>query len=99
VYCFEAGDMPDGANLADVALQTDTAPADSGPVAPLGGLPGVSVAGVVRDIDGWTQSEYVDLRDVPRDGSPAPAQLLAVPYFAWANRGDGGMRVWVPESD
>jgi DUF1680 family protein len=99
VYCFEAGDLPAGANLADVALQTDTAPADSGPLAPLGGVPGVSVAGVVRDLDAWRQIEYVDVRELPRDGAAAPARLLAVPYFAWANRGDGGMRVWLPRSD
>ena len=99
VYCFEAGDLPAGANLADVALQADTAPADSGPLAPLGGVPGVSVAGVVRDLDGWRQIEYVDVRDAPRDGAPTRVQLLAIPYFAWANRGDGGMRVWLPKSE
>jgi uncharacterized protein len=99
VYCFEAGDLPAGADLADVALQTDPAPVDSGSLAPLGDLPAVSVAGVVRDLDGWGQIEYVDVRELPRDGAAAPARLLAVPYFAWANRGDGGMRVWLPRSD
>ena len=98
VYCFEAGDLPAGADLADVALQTEAEPADSGPLAPLGGVPAVSVAGVVRDLDGWRQIEYVDVRELPRDGAAAPARLLAVPYFAWANREDGGMRVWVPGS-
>ncbi len=98
VYCFEAGDLPAGADLADVALQTDPAPADSGPLAPLGGVPGVSVEGIVRDHDGWRQIEYVDVRELPRGGSAARARLLAVPYFAWANRGDGGMRVWLPSS-
>jgi DUF1680 family protein len=99
VYCFEAGDLPAGASLADIALQTDTAPADSGPLALLGGFPGVSVSGVVRDLDGWSGIEYVDLRELPREGTPASAQLLAIPYFAWANRGDGGMRVWLPKSE
>jgi uncharacterized protein len=96
VYCFEAGDLPAGADLADVALQRDAEPADSGPLAPLGGVPAVSVAGVVRDLDGWRQIEYLDVRELPLDGAAAPARLLAVPYFTWANRGDGGMRVWVP---
>jgi DUF1680 family protein len=99
VYCFEAGDLPAGADLADVALEADTAPADSGPLGPLGGVPGVSVAGVVRDLGGWGRIEYVDVRELPPDGPAAPARLLAVPYFAWANRGDGGMRVWLPRSD
>ena len=82
-----------------MALQKGAAPADSGPLALLGGFPGVSVAGAVRDPGGWPQIEYVDVRDLPRDGAPTPAQLLAIPYFAWANREDGGMRVWLPKSE
>jgi len=27
-----------------------------------------------------------------------PHQLMAVPYFAWANRGPGEMRVWLPRT-
>jgi hypothetical protein len=27
-----------------------------------------------------------------------PIELAAIPYFAWANRGVGGMRVWIPET-
>jgi hypothetical protein len=26
-----------------------------------------------------------------------PAHLVAIPYYAWGNRGIGGMRVWIPE--
>jgi DUF1680 family protein len=59
----------------------------------------VSVAGVVRDLEGWRRAEYVDVRELPRDGVAAPARLLAIPYFTWANRGDGGMRVWLPRFD
>jgi DUF1680 family protein len=98
VYCFEAGDLPAGADLGDIALQREAEPADSGPLAPLGGAPAVSVAGIVRDLDAWGQAEYVDMRELPVEGAVAPAQLLAVPYFAWANRGEGGMRVWLPSS-
>jgi uncharacterized protein len=98
VYCLEAADLPAGADLADVRLQSEANPADSGPLAALGGFPGVSVAGVVRDLGRWGHSEYVDVRELPGDGAAAPAPLLAVPYFAWANRGGAGMRVWVPSS-
>ena len=45
--------------------------------------------------NGWRQTEYRDLRELPAT-SAAPTQLLAVPYFAWANRDEGGMRVWIP---
>ena len=27
-----------------------------------------------------------------------PATLTAVPYYAWGNRGEGSMRVWLPEA-
>ncbi len=99
VYCFEGADLPAGASLADVALQTDTQPADSGRLASLAGVPGVSADGVVRNLDGWSEIEYSDLRERPRDGVGAPTQLLAIPYFTWANRDTGAMRVWLPKSD
>ncbi len=28
-----------------------------------------------------------------------PVELVAVPYSHWGNRGDGGMRVWLPIVD
>ena len=99
VYCFEQTDLAAGANLADVAVRTDTAPTDSEPLARLGGVPGVSVAGVVRDLEEWRHAEYVDVRELPRDAAVTPARLLAIPYFTWANRGDGGMRAWLPRFD
>ena len=99
VYCIEQHDLPAGVDLADVAVDPSADPVDSGPVAQLGGLPGVALAGVVRDLDGWRQTEYRDLRELPAAVSAAPTQLLAVPYFAWANRDGGGMRVWIPVAD
>ena len=63
------------------------------------GVPRVSVGGVVRNLDGWRRLGYADSRELPRNGAAEPAQLLAVPYFAWANRDGGGMRVWIPVTD
>jgi DUF1680 family protein len=98
VYCVEQHDLPAGADLADVAVDPAVDPVDGGPVAQLGGLPGLRLAGVLRDPDGWRQAEYRDLRELPAT-SAAPTQLLAVPYFAWANRDEAGMRVWIPAAD
>jgi DUF1680 family protein len=98
VYCVEQHDLPDGTDLADVALDPAAGPVDSGPIAQLHGLPGLALAGVVRDVDGWA-GEYRDLREAPPAAAAAPAQLRAVPYFAWANRERGGMRVWLPAAD
>jgi len=99
VYCIEQHDLADGVDLAEVGVDPAAGLVESGPVDQLGGLPGVALAGVVRELDGWRQSEYLDLREVPAAAPGAPTQLLAVPYFAWANRGVGGMRVWIPATD
>src|SRR5262249_41242434 len=96
VYCVEQHDIGRGTDLADVAVDAESVPLESGPVEQLGGLPGVALAGVVRELDGWRQSEYLDVRAVPVSKPAAPTRLLAVPYFAWANRDAGGMRGWIP---
>ncbi|HEV8461873.1 MAG TPA: beta-L-arabinofuranosidase domain-containing protein [Gaiellaceae bacterium] len=96
VYCVEQHDLEGGVDIADVAVDKSAEPVDSGPVEQLGGVPGVALAGAVRTLDGWRQSEYRDLRELPAAAPESEARLLAVPYFAWANRDQGGMRVWIP---
>jgi uncharacterized protein len=96
VYCFEETDLPQGVELADVALDTAVPPTDAGPITALAGVPGVGAAGVVNNLDGWAGAEYRDARDVPAAVATSEAPLVAVPYFTWANRGAGAMRVWIP---
>ena len=98
VYCIEQHDLPAGADLADIVLDPKIDPVDSGPVEQLDDLPGVSLSGALEDTGAWRGTEYRDLRDLP-ETSISPVQLLAVPYFAWANRGRGGMRVWIPVAE
>ena len=99
VYCIEEADLPDDVELADVRLKAGVALADGGPMDQLAGMPGVAVPAVVPELDGWQKIEYRDARELHRDAQPAPAvPLLAIPYFAWANRGSGAMRVWIPDA-
>ena len=94
VYCLEGVDH-DGRRLDDLVLRTDQpleAVAEDGELGP---VVLVRAAGAVRGrpTPGWWPY-----------GSPAavaaateePAPLTAVPYFAWGNRAEGAMRVWVP---
>jgi hypothetical protein len=98
VYCIEDGDLPDGLELSDVRLDAGSALTDAGPIDGLAGMPGVTGAGTVQDLDGWQKLEYRDTRGLRTAGPPpTAARLLAVPYFAWANRGTGAMRVWIPD--
>jgi DUF1680 family protein len=99
VYCIERVDLPGQLDLADVRLDAGAPLAEAGPVAGLAGMAGISVPALVESLDGWRTSEYRDVRELPAAvQTAAAARLLAVPYFAWANRGTGAMRVWIPDA-
>jgi DUF1680 family protein len=57
----------------------------------LEGVTTVEVAGTTADHEQrlWPYAKSLGVRK--------PATLTAVPYFAWANRGIGPMRVWLPD--
>jgi hypothetical protein len=96
VYCFEAADLPDGVALADIALDRGAVPTDAGEVPELGGVPAVSIAGVVSRPDGQSPALYAEVGSMPVEPAWSPTRLRAIPYFTWANRGTGAMRVWTP---
>ena len=96
VYCFEEHDLPDGVDLADVRLAADPRLADAGPIETLAAMPGVTAEATVNSLDGWREVDYRDVRELGTPPAATPTRLLAVPYFAWANRSAGAMRVWVP---
>lgn len=92
VYCIEAADN-EGIDLAAVVLVTDQ---------PL----------QLTTIDGWPRAQAITVlgavRTYPHDQRtlyrPAvrgevietPVRLTAIPYYLWANRASGPMRVWLP---
>jgi DUF1680 family protein len=93
VYCLETADNPDG-HVAD--LEIDTAAPLESTWAPdrLGGVVLVKATGWAVDTRPWANQLY---RQV---GAPPAARrrvaLTAVPYYAWANREPGAMRIWIP---
>ncbi|WP_330307604.1 MULTISPECIES: beta-L-arabinofuranosidase domain-containing protein [unclassified Streptomyces] len=97
VYCLEEADHP-GGGLDDMVLDT------GGPLAVkhrpdlLGGVTTVVAAGHRRHIAdaGWWPYRTAGTADAPP--ADAPLELTAIPYYAWANRQDGSMRVWLPTS-
>ncbi|MGI8923250.1 MAG: glycoside hydrolase family 127 protein [Fimbriimonadales bacterium] len=85
IYCVESADNPD-LPIADLAIASNT-PIDEGPVheAPLLHFE----AATPRPMENL----YTDERPEARTAS-VPA--IALPYFAWANREPGQMKVWLP---
>jgi hypothetical protein len=93
VYCFEQTDQPDGVVVDDLLL-------DDAPLTEvhredlLGGVTVVETTGrTVRRADPAAPL-YRAAVEEPRLSEPV--RLTAVPYFAWANRELGPMRVWTP---
>ena len=85
VYCVEEADAPDGAIVDDLRID----PAAELRAVPLpdllGGIVAVEAAGAHRAAAGR-----------PRDRRRG-RRSRAIPYSHWGNRGEGAMRVWIPQ--
>ena len=57
----------------------------------LGGIVELGCDGLRETDEGWDGAPYAD--DVPV--AAHPARLVFIPYYSWANRSEGEMRVWV----
>jgi len=95
VYCLESVDQPD-VDLLDVVV--DPGVEASAIWAPdlLDGVVTIKIPAQVRTQGDWEGELY--LPEGAAQTSSRPVMLTAVPYYAWANRGPGPMRVWIPRS-
>jgi len=96
VYCLESNDLPPGVRLEDVALPLTPGP-DRFTVsrrqiagADLAVLTGPGLVLPRERTD--PQSLYHEIDTAP----PRPITLTLIPYFAWDNRGESEMSVWLP---
>ncbi|MFC1440593.1 beta-L-arabinofuranosidase domain-containing protein [Streptacidiphilus sp. N1-10] len=103
VYCLEQADHP-GGGLDDVSIDPAVPLTVKERPDLLGGVVTVLAAGN-RSTPPPTASGWWPYRARPeaQSDSPAPApdggtaiELTAIPYYAWANRSSGAMRVWLP---
>ncbi|MEV3907065.1 glycoside hydrolase family 127 protein [Streptomyces canus] len=99
VYCLEGVDHP-GGGLDDIVVDTTRPLAVKHCPDLLGGVTTVVVAGSRRHVPdaGWWPYAPVDESPDSLQQDGEPVELTAVPYYAWANREDGSMRVWLPTS-
>lgn len=94
VYCFEGVDLPAGVNLSDVRIHSTTPLQAVGRENLLGNIVEIKAHGAVEDLSGWEDTLYRASASV--NPSYQDLELTAIPYYAWANRGPGTMRVWLP---
>jgi uncharacterized protein len=97
VYCLEQHELPAGVSVFDVALgagegelQTEYRPGL------LGGIWMIGARGVARAQSLAHAPLYQTADRTPARGREF--RLKLIPYYAWANRGQTAMRVWLPQT-
>jgi len=95
IYCLEDKDQEIKGRLLDVEIDKD------GPLSTrwegdlLEGVMVVEASGQLIDSGSWRGHLYQPAA-LPVQAIHHPIRLVAIPYYAWANRIIGGMRVWIP---
>ena len=93
VYCLEEAD--NGRNLHSVRLGNGRAESFSAEWKPdkLGGIVELRSPGIRETDTGWGETLYSSINRIESD----PVVLTWIPYYSWANRDPGEMRVWIRE--
>jgi DUF1680 family protein len=96
VYCLEQADQGD-VPIDELEIDTGAALASRWVPELLEGVEVVRAKGSRIDTASWRGRLY---RPVGSGSAPARqgVELTAIPYYAWANREQGAMRVWVPRA-
>lgn len=92
VYCLEAADLPDGADVFSLGLPAGSHFTPEHLKVDGADLLALRTTALQLEKEDWQGGLYKEL-------PPAPAKKIAVrlvPYFAWGNRGLGNMTVWLP---
>ncbi|OUC08851.1 hypothetical protein RY27_06495 [Litorilinea aerophila] len=92
VYCLESVDLPPAVSMDEIYIPRDVRPVVRYDEELLGGL-------ATLELDAWV------IHGPPWDGqlyrilggeSRQPVQVRLIPYYAWNNRGETQMTVWLP---
>jgi uncharacterized protein len=90
VYCLESIDQDSA--FGDLRIDPATALQTKWQPDLLGGIVTLTAPGSLSDLTDWANRLYR-----PRSATPSqPVTLTAIPFYAWANRSAGPMRVWIP---
>jgi DUF1680 family protein len=92
VYCVESRDLPSAIRVSDVRIPREAKFSARFDKSTLGGVDVIEGKAMASPDGAWDGELY-------REVKPAPAKefdLKLVPYFAWGNRGNSEMSIWLP---
>ena len=92
VYCLESVDLPEGVAIDDVRLPREASWRARHEEGLLRGVTVLETEGTVVPTSGRPDALYGTLPAGPTRRIP----LRLIPYYAWCNRGQGDMTVWIP---
>jgi len=92
VYCLESIDLPDDVGVMDVAVSSHTEFRTRFTKELLGAVTVLEAKASVVGRNGWDKVLY--RRISPQDAQTT--EIRMIPYYAWGNRGDCEMAVWIP---
>ena len=92
VYCLESTDLPADVKLMDVSICADAPLTARKRDDLLGGVVVAEGKGRVRASPDWGGVLYREYEQA----APREIDLTLIPYYAWDNRGDSEMTVWLP---
>jgi DUF1680 family protein len=92
VYCLESIDLPHDVEIADVTIPPDTHVETQHLASLLGPVTVLEAGSRVLAGRNWDNALYQKI--TPREAKTIDIRLI--PYYAWGNRGDSEMTVWMP---
>ncbi len=92
VYCLESVDLPEGIEIMEVMIPRDIRlhPRHNSDL--LGGVTVLEGKAEAFQSDSWSGELYREIE--PQE--PQQINIKLIPYYAWDNRGECDMTVWIP---
>ena len=92
LYCLESTDLPKGTKVSDISIPSGSVFKSKYEPTLLGGAAVLEGKACRRAPANWENTLYRELDQTVAE----QIDLRLIPYFAWDNRGDSEMAVWMP---
>lgn len=92
VYCLESNDLPPQSSLADVRIPSEANLQPRFDADFLGGVTVLEGMFTLREAGKWKGKLYRTFQSP----EATPIRVRLIPYYAWSNRGQSEMSVWIP---
>lgn len=94
VYCLESNDLPNTEKISSISIPTNTK--WTAKLSKIGNAEIMTLDGTVKSLakKDWKNSLYQPISTK----ASTSTKITLIPYFAWANRGQSEMSVWLPLS-